>query len=344
MSVYHPSKLVIRCAWWLALSLIGPCAGVCDHPFNLQEIASTQTDRIESVESIEIRYSDQRWSLQKQNRGNPVVEAVHYIWTPRHSNLFRQSVAGSLHDHPLHPGMPIMREYGGVISKHWPSFRKLEYQLSDKQHQGLSVEYFEQLGVWPYPDRPATRPDYFFPSVLIVGQARLATATERVDGFECVVIDRETEGVDRIWLDPALGFMPRRRLMERSRVPTRQDSRMEVSFRDYRDIGSGLSLPFQIRSRQLRRLSEPAGEFGVIGEASVSVEEIQLNQVKATALSLPVLLPGTVVEHADSDRRHVVAGGERLLVEATERAIEVFDWPHAGGNRAGESAAETTGN
>ncbi len=172
----------------------------------------------------------------------------------------------------------------------------------------------ECLGWWPPGDDslPANqeRPHYLH---LVVDDkdCRVSPDQGSVDGHPCRVIELAAGDaiVDRIWVDPALGFAVRRR---EKYEPGSGQPRVRYELSDHREVGLGIWLPWRIR----RTSFEPgkAGDPPTAREVTALVEHSAVNHVAPSAFKF-VPPPGTLTQDRDTGELSQTPGGLEFLDE-----------------------------
>jgi hypothetical protein len=172
--------------------------------------------------------------------------------------------------------------------------------------------YLECTGWWPPGDTGEAPPlwghPFFLHDALADPHCRVRPLQEQVDGAWCCVVERP--GVDTLWLDPALGFMMRRReWLHGHRVAPARD--YELS--GYRPMGPGIWLPWQVRRVSYKAPGETAG-----GPPEVAVDTIatvvraEVNRVSDAEFRWAPL-PGTLTRDLDTEHVEQTPGGLTFL-------------------------------
>ncbi len=199
------------------------------------------------------------------------------------------------------------------------------YEASHKSVHSNAVwklkddEYLELCGWWPSDDEPSSAAD-----ARIAAHLRFALKNphysledhmEPVDGRPCYVVQHP--GVDRLWLDPAVGFAIRRREFydEGGMTVLRRSA---TDFQEYDVIdpaGQRRAIWLPTRLAVEYRSDETPGDGSVpMAKEDFRVEKLSLNDVQdSDFLFTPP--PGTLVYDRDNNTSRQIPGGRDLLDE-----------------------------
>lgn len=175
-------------------------------------------------------------------------------------------------------------------------------------------EWLQAVAFWPDKERPPRVNDFFLPEALMSNPYIVLTEREEIDGVSCVVVQRED--IDRVWLDPLLGYVPRRRQW-RPRVGKALIRRAhDFELWDFRELLDDVWMPWMTRREMLTETTE--GSLTTVSVAHTIVGSIRTD----IKVNCPEYLPGTIVsteEGTDVPRTRVLPGGEELLDEVASR-------------------------
>lgn len=194
-------------------------------------------------------------------------------------------------------------------------------------------DYLRMCGWWPNDDEPSTEADSDFAIHLrfVVENphyALLADA-ESVDGHSCCVV--ENSGVDRLWLDPALGYAIRKREIydERGRVRHRScvKSFQRCDLTGKTNEQASVWMPtrifneFKTDDANVRSDSRTG-----LAKAEIVVQWVSVNSVDDQSFRF-IPPPGTLVYDRDVNSWRQIPGGRDLLdeniaIEQERRRIE----------------------
>jgi hypothetical protein len=194
----------------------------------------------------------------------------------------------------------------------------------------LSFEhrYLGNLGIWIH-DQPSTDNDYFLPQGLRAHAYEALAKSEFIDGSPCVVVSHITDSAnpgdfhDKLWLDPKCGWSIRRREVTRPKTPLAQDAMGIITTGDYREVISELWFPWHVEIQHCRQKRDRTGFFPIT-TTTIDVHSIEVNKKCDVSLFHPVLLPGTLVKDLDRDTETARAGGQELLIGATEQLMTSY--------------------
>jgi hypothetical protein len=203
------------------------------------------------------------------------------------------------------------------------SLHDLHANIYRRQAERLSwktrCEFFlECLGWWP-PDDETAIPDrgqgFFLHQALADPRCRLLPERETVDGASCYVVERL--GIDKIWLDPGLGFAPRRREWN---LASRSAPSTTYELSDYREAAPGVNLPWRLH----RVIYDPSlvsarNPQGVDADTRAVVIRAEVNRVAEDRFAFTPP-PGALVREDDTDVIQQVAGGTAFLNSVAELA------------------------
>lgn len=175
--------------------------------------------------------------------------------------------------------------YGGLfytinLSLDAPKFIASSNGVGDKMDE-IRRRYADDLDFPFLPDFLRQNRSYY----------RVLPTAEEVDGKKCWVV--EWPGMDRIWVDPLLGYAARRRAY--CWGPGKA-LKLEIFNKDYRNVGNGLWLPFaQIVDKYASVVAENPSIWGkVTCITEYKVESIEFDKLTDAFFDIH-LPPGTVV-------------------------------------------------
>jgi len=178
--------------------------------------------------------------------------------------------------------------------------------------------FFECTGWWPPDDRdpdPVARDPFLLHEALADNRARVLPRLESVGGAWCYVVERP--GLDKWWLDSALGFAPRQREWRHSQ-PAGRLARYQLS--DHREVVSGVWLPWRLhRVVYERNRMTRADPLPVIMDAVATVLRVEANGVPAGRFRFNAP-PGTLLVDKDTDEVSQVPGGLSFLDVVVDQA------------------------
>src|SRR5262249_22669872 len=133
---------------------------------------------------------------------------------------------------------------------------------------------------------------------------RVHPRQEQVAGAWCHVV--EFPGVDKLWVDPAIGFAVRRREGSAGNPPALV-ARYELS--DYRETAPGVWLPWKLR-RVNYKIRPPSTQGDPLPEADsvATVARVEVNQVDSDLFRFTPP-PGTLVQDRDAGEMSQIPGG-----------------------------------
>lgn len=199
------------------------------------------------------------------------------------------------------------------------------YEVSHKAVHSAAVwklkddEYVGYCGWWPSDDEPSSAADARIARhlrfVLKNPHYSLDDHMEPVDGWPCYVVQHP--GVDRLWLDPAIGFAIRRREFydEGGMIRLRRSA---TSFQEYDVIDPAgqhraIWLPTHV-AVEYRTDETQGGESLPMAREDVRVEKLSVNDVQdSDFLFTPPA--GTLVYDRDTNTDRQIPGGRDLLDE-----------------------------
>jgi hypothetical protein len=190
---------------------------------------------------------------------------------------------------------------------------------ADKFSWKVRVEFFlECTGWWPPGDRsrpPVRESPFLLFEALADERCRVLPVQEKAGEAWCHVVERP--GVDRLWLDPEIGFAPRRRQWYHGHPTIRN---IEYTLSDYREAAPKVWIPWRIRRlvvNPTRRASEKP--VGIEGETEAIVVRAEVNRVPESRFRLAVP-PGTLIWDGDTGVMRQVPGGLAFLETVAELA------------------------
>lgn len=210
---------------------------------------------------------------------------------------------------------------GHFIWKYRPHERFCTYFDHGVDALAIQVKWdfvVECLGWWPSDDSaspPKWSSPFFLHEALADPSCRIAPKEEQIDGAWCCVVERP--GVDRLWIDPAVGFLPRRREWMHGR-PSEKAITYELS--DYREASRGMWIPW----RMIRTTFNPGAIPPDAG--SVPAEKVEASLIKSDVNRVPMEQfqfkpkPGVLMCDAATDKVQQVPGGLEFLDEVVEMA------------------------
>jgi hypothetical protein len=202
----------------------------------------------------------------------------------------------------------------------------------------VRAEFFlECLAWWPPTDGttpPGEQERFYLHDALRQPGCRVLPHQEKIDGAWCHVVERA--GVDKVWLDPALGFAMRRREWAVARPPL-LCAHYELS--DYREARRRVWIPWRLR-RVLYRATGAATDSGGVVDKDVvcTMVRVEVNQVEDSIFRFAPP-PGTLVEDRDTGEIRQVPGGAALLDAIADVAQKRMVAASAGRKPEGVGAA-----
>lgn len=222
---------------------------------------------------------------------------------------------------PVTHNSPFVYVDDEVVVKWWPNGRwSLETPFKEN---GLSVkdfswgcEWFEALGYLPQTSDAPIVGDFYLPFALEKHNYSIEESPQVIGDRQCWVLERDQ--IDRIWLDPTRGFVPVRREWR----PTRDEQSVYRAHNfilwDYREIASGMWLPWITRREVLTDDINDPSRLRKDLVCNTYVGDIDLNDHAVR----PDYLPGTVVtvqKGGRVERERLLPGGQELLDEIAAR-------------------------
>jgi hypothetical protein len=185
--------------------------------------------------------------------------------------------------------------------------------------------FLESLGWWPPEDttRPpqGQHPFYLHQALDEPGYVVLPFQEEH-GGALCHVVERP--GVDRLWIDPEIGFALRGRLLFTGQSP-RLVTRYELS--DFRQAGPGIWVPWRLQRVAYKGVAQQGGEGPQVQHDDLcSVVRVQVNDVPEELFRFTPL-PGTLIQDRDANKTWQVPGGLSFLDEVAaiaRRRLDVY--------------------
>jgi len=185
----------------------------------------------------------------------------------------------------------------------------------------------ECLGWWPEEDdRPpapdAKAPPAFLRFVFAIPDYVLRQQPEAVEGHLCHVV--EMPGLDRIWLDPQIGYAIRKREAWHpvSKALLRRQTSSE--FREYPVSGpageQAVWFPARIRLDAAGKADAPSEETGL----DIVIEDLKINRVDDGVFKF-VPPPGTLIADRDTGKLRQVPGGLDLLDHSAVIAQQMME-------------------
>ncbi len=199
------------------------------------------------------------------------------------------------------------------------------YEVSRNARQSAAAwklkddEYLEFCGWWPSEDDPPSQPDaevaIHLRFVLENPHYSLLEPPESVEGHPCVVLDNP--GIDRLWLDPELGFVIRKRelyddkgaVRNRKIVQEFQPRQVVDASNESLTIWFPTRLMVEYQDEQAVRDRSPS-----LKVAMFHVEELTVNELEDDRFVFTPP-PGTVVYNKDDNSVQQLPGGYDLLDE-----------------------------
>jgi hypothetical protein len=205
-------------------------------------------------------------------------------------------------------------------------------------------EFFFECTAWRPPDDDSKPPEveiaFLLHEALADPQCRVLPRQERVDGAWCHVVERP--GVDKLWLDPAIGFALRRRhwLHGQHAAPP-----IDYELSDYREVAPKVWVPWRLRRVTYKpRPHKPGGPLSVDSVAEVALLRAEVNRVPEGRFRVD-LPPGTLVWDGDAKSYEQVPGGLPLLdaiIALAEARAEVYAKAMAAGGWGRRAYASNT--
>jgi hypothetical protein len=183
----------------------------------------------------------------------------------------------------------------------------------------VRCEFFlECTGWWPPGDRsqpPVRESPFLLFEALADERCRVLLLQEKVGEAWCHVVERP--GVDRLWLDPEIGFAPRRRQWYHGHPTIRN---IEYTLSDYREAAPKVWIPWRLRRVIVNPVRGASGRpVGIEGETEAIVVRAEVNQVPERRFRLDIL-PGTLIWDGDTGIMRQVPGGLAFLDAVAELA------------------------
>lgn len=190
-------------------------------PRDVPTIYKVAAERLNQIENLKIRY---RVAYQKvADLPSHTAQKISLSTDPREVEFAmdgerRKQILTSLKDGPRQPGdmKTTTTIFNGSRSIKYYEDGIAEITAGKVDHCDDSDIYVSQVIGIPVtdPQRASYDNDWFYPHCLrpAIGarpKYRLADQTEAIDGASCVVV--EAPGYDKLWLDPRLGYVARRR-------------------------------------------------------------------------------------------------------------------------------------
>ncbi len=272
----------------------------------IRNIVSISHDRLRD---LMVEYTARDSTKGSPERGTPVNRRI--VQTSGASRFVSSIHSGEGFEENLDINYNIIFYNGKLILEYYPHFffaKRLEGGAGRYAFK-LKHEFLLECLGWCPPGDATEVPagvavPYPLPRVLSDTRCRIARDLERVGGSWCYVIERPP--VDRIWLDPSVGFAMRRREWRPEGFPTA--TTYELS--DYREALPEVWLPWKIRRSAIDPHSGSSDR-----STSVEVRRIEVNaDVDAGRFELAPG-PGTLVYDADANRYSQVKGGLHRLDE-----------------------------
>jgi hypothetical protein len=187
--------------------------------------------------------------------------------------------------------------------------------------------FLECLGWWPPEDtsRPpqGEQPFYLHQALDAPGYGVLPFQEEQ-GGALCHVVERP--GVDRLWIDPGIGFALRGRLRFAGQPPALAAG-YEMS--DFREAAPGIWLPWRVREIVYRGPPRPGGDGPQVEHEVVgSVVRVQVNDVPEELFHFTPP-PGTLIQDRDAHKTWQVPGGLSFLDDVVTLARARLDFYRA---------------
>jgi hypothetical protein len=185
----------------------------------------------------------------------------------------------------------------------------------------------ECLGWWPVDD-PSEISERFRTILLHTAlrqpDCRVLPEQEEVDGAWCHVVERP--GQAKLWLDPAIGFAPRRKEYYAGRPELLTAS---IRLSDYREAAGGIWFPRKIE----RTIYDPANPRfgqadGLLSKSVCEVTQFVPNQLDPGRFAFKPP-PGTLIQDRDTGVTTQVPGGLELLDSISDTARRILG-PGAG--------------
>jgi hypothetical protein len=200
--------------------------------------------------------------------------------------------------------------------------------------------YLECLGWWPPDDKtklPEEDSPLFLSKALAKEGWRILPHQVRIDNIWCYVLERP--GVDKLWLDPSIGFALRRRERYSGR-PAVTFAHYELS--DYREAAPGIFLPWMLRRRVFNpRLISKDGLPSMTFESVCRVIRTEVNHVQPQLFRFTPP-PGTLIKDLDTLKVTQTPGGLEwldALVETARALFAIYATRGLGGAQPQESLA-----
>jgi hypothetical protein len=215
----------------------------------------------------------------------------------------------------LDPGYSKGYFTGKTLNVFFPSLRYCETQKGNDvvaRAWKLRVNFLlECLGWWPPADEtnpPKRDHPFFLHEALAENAFTVLPRQEEIDGHSCHVLLRL--GVDKVWLDPAIGFAARRRELYAGK-PSVLAILYELS--DYREAAPGIWIPWSLRRVFYdTRHAAPASTPLIDKDTVCTMLRAEVNQVPLDQFDFAPP-PGTLVQNRDTGEMIQVPGGLDFL-------------------------------
>jgi hypothetical protein len=196
------------------------------------------------------------------------------------------------------------------------------------ENAGLFDLYFQYLGVRhpatsdrAYDVNAGIEPGTYWPTTIFAtnnSKYVMAPGTETIDGVECYVL--EAPGEDKWWVDTTESHLPRRRLYN---FPNYAEAMwLDISYLDYEEVASGVSLPRRLVVRDYCRPSlEPEKKNKLQQIFTFDVQEFTIGEEVPDAMFNNVTLRKHTLVHdyrlgrsttLDSDKEAFLASVETI--------------------------------
>ncbi len=295
-------------------------------------IASTMRVARQRLASLRVRHTN---TLRRVGVDRPTTQTTVFMF--QHGMAFvetQNDARDAIEARPLDHERAQLFFDGETFYKCWRQDRiVLESPLDKTQPFMLKQVYLDGLALWPY-DRgtlaPVSESLFYLPDALEQNAYVVVERGETSTGTPCTVLECRDIGPahleERIWLDETKDWALRKRLTRARRTPNRQDSAMLVVLDDYRNMGSGIWMPWRIETSQLRRLRGEDDAFAPIAEDALTVDEMAVNVDIAPSAFKPVYQPGALVRRLDTGAERTLPGGDEVLEMAAANAGEILQW------------------
>jgi hypothetical protein len=285
-----------------------------------------------SIRCLKVTYAEAMDSLSTQDHHKNEYSSAVYVaeaaFTPDLLYYRLQNVSGGRGPFEARP--PFVYLTRTEFLKWWPHCRcasrktpaeGFDAHFFDHEH------YFAAVGFWasslasPGPEDPSLA------NVLASQPYTVAATNAIVDGAPCWKVLRP--GHDEVWLDPALGFAPRRRLWQSRSTDQQGGAAFLYEAQDFREVLPHVWFPWLVQTtRYDSKEGEPSKGTPFL-MSQILVRDIHVNDFTSSDLRTP-LPPGTLIEDETLQKTLLLPGGEDLLDQVAADVRERFPAPTRG--------------